>query len=516
MDIIILNNPALLSTVVVPIAIAFISWLLGERINEEIHAALNAGALGYSLLVFVVLAYKYGLSSVIRDPEVWTVPTLGNFAFIMDAVAFPILISIAAVTAFTAVYSVPYMRHRIEEMREEGEKPPGWGSYFFRYTMFAAAMIGTLLSTNTIEFYLFLELTLIPSFLLIAFYGYGDRVRIAILYLLWTHVGAVLFLLGALALGFKAGFDFFNPFTGKMLLGLGDAALAGGLLKAALLLMVVGLLVKMAVFGVHIWLPYAHAEAPTPISALLSPNLIGIGGAMMIRIVYTLFPSSFADTAPYLIGWALLTMIYGGFMALVQSDFKRLLAYSSVSQMGYLLLGIATVTSYGMSGAILHYLVHAFGKAILFLTAGTLIATLHGLRAIPKMGGLASKMPFTAALGLIGFMHITGIPPTPGLWSEYLIVRGAVQYGMDHGAAAFVSIGLALLVGIGLSTAYAFLTMKRAFYGQLPEHLREAHEATPGLLVPMAILAAMGIVSFFLVYTMLDPMLAYLGSVYGI
>ncbi len=516
MNEIILGNPALLSTVVVPVAVAIASWLMRDKVSPEIHATINAGALGYSLLVFLILAYKYGLGSVIRDPEVWTVPTLGNFAFIMDAVAFPVLISIAAVTAFTAVYSVPYMRHRIEEMHEKGEKPPSWGSYFFLYTLFAAAMIGTLLSTNTIEFYLFLELTLIPSFLLIAFYGYGDRVRIAILYLLWTHVGAVLFLLGALAVGFKAGFDFFNPFTGKMLLGLADAALSGALLKTALILMVVGLLVKMAVFGVHIWLPYAHAEAPTPISALLSPNLIGIGGAMLIRIVYTLFPSTFASAAPYLIGWALLTMIYGGFMALVQTDFKRLLAYSSVSQMGYLLLGLSTITAYGMSGAILHYLVHAFGKAILFLTAGTLIATLHGLRAIPKMGGLATKMPFTAALGLLGFMFITGIPPTPGLWSEYLIVRGAVQYGMDHGAAAFVTIGVFLMIGIGLSTAYAFLTMKRAFYGPLPKHLEDAHEASPGLLVPMAVLAAIGVVAFFVVYTMLDPMLAYFHTVYGI
>ncbi len=515
MEQIILEQPILLSTVLVPIAAAMASWALGDRVKEDVHAGLNGGALLYSLVIYLALAWRFGLDKIVRDPWVWDVPGLGRFSMIFDAMVFPVLVGIALVTGLVAIYSVPYMRHRFEEMEHEGVKAPGWGAYFMMYTMFAAAMLGTVMTTNTVEFYLFLELTLIPSFLLIAFYGYGDRVRIAILYMLWTQMGAVLFLIGALALGFNVGFDFYDPATGRFMLGFGDEGLAGGLATAVLAAMTIGLLVKMAVFGVHIWLPYAHAEAPTPISALLSPNLIGIGGVMLLRIVYTAFPSGFSSMAPILLFWAVATMIYGGFMALQQTDFKRLLAYSSVSQMGYMMLGLASISVYGFAGMILHYLVHAYGKAILFLTAGILITMLHGLRSIPRMGGLAAKMPVTAALALIGFMNITGIPPMPGLWSEYLLVRGAVEYVFSRGVLEFVALGGGLLLAIGLSTAYSFLTMKRIFYGSLPDHLKEARDAGGSLTLPLVALAAAGLLTFLFIYWMLDPLMAILSQVYG-
>ncbi|MCD6511002.1 MAG: NADH-quinone oxidoreductase subunit M, partial [Thaumarchaeota archaeon] len=333
---IVLNYPLILSTVVVPYVAAFVSWVSGNRLSPKAHAALNFASLAYGFAVFLALSCTYGLGQVVRDPEIYSIPTLGRFSFLMDASTFPALLSISLVTAVVSLYSVPYMKHRFEELEKDGIKAPSWGSYFLLYTLFSASMIGCLLGTNTIEFYIFLELTLVPSFLLIAFYGYGDRVRIAIMYLIWTHVGAVLFLLGALSVGFVSGFDFINPSTGEMLLGLGDG-LPASTLYVAMWLMVVGLLVKVAVFGVHMWLPYAHAEAPTPVSALLSPCLIGIGALMLLRIVYVLFPSAIQTASPLLFVWALITMIYGGFMALVQKDFKRLLAYSSISQMGYLL-----------------------------------------------------------------------------------------------------------------------------------------------------------------------------------
>jgi len=512
---IVLNYPLILSTVVVPYVAAFVSWVSGNRLSPKAHAALNSASLAYGFAVFLALSCTYGLGEVIRDPEIYFIPTLGRFSFLMDASTFPALLSISLVTAVVSLYSVPYMEHRFEELEKDGIKAPSWGSYFLLYTLFSASMIGCLLGTNTIEFYIFLELTLIPSFLLIAFYGYGDRVRIAIMYLIWTHVGAVLFLLGALSVGFASGFDFINPSTGEMLLGLGDG-LPASTLYVAMWLMVVGLLVKVAVFGVHMWLPYAHAEAPTPVSALLSPCLIGIGALMLLRIVYVLFPSAIQTASPLLFVWALITMIYGGFMALVQKDFKRLLAYSSISQMGYLLLGLASMNAFGMSGMILHYMVHAFGKAILFMAAGTLIVMLHGLRDITKMGGLSSKLPYTGGLALIGFMHITGIPPTLGLWSEYLIVRGAIEYSMKLSPSYFIPSFIGLVVAIGLSTAYAFLTMKRVFYGRLPEGLKDAVKAKRSLLLPMGLLAVAGILSFILVGPMLDPLMEVLKALYGL
>ncbi len=506
-----MDAPLLWLSILVPLAAALLT-LAWKRGSAKALAILNSASLAVSGLLILCSYLSWGIRGLSFDPLYFSIGGIGVFALSMDAVVFLSSFSVAAVTAIIALYSLPYMEHRFSELAEEGVEFPGWRTYYFLYTLFALSMIGTVMSTNMIEFYVFLELTLIPSFLLIAFYGYGDRVRIAILYLIWTHVGALLFLIGALAVGNNVGFNFIDVQKG-FLLGLGEKLGAAAALAAGLL--VLGLAVKMAVLGLHIWLPYAHAEAPTPISALLSPNLIGIGGVMMYRIVYVLFPDTFAGFSTILYVWALATMIYGGLMALSQTDFKRLLAYSSVSQMGYMLLGLASLSAFGFAGAILHYMVHAFGKALLFAVAGILIANLHGLRDITKMGGLASKMPYTAALALLGFMHITGIPPTVGIWSEYLIVRGAVEKALGMGAAWYMGLVGALLLGIGLSTAYAFLTMKRVFYGPLREHLKEAREAPPSYWAPLIVLAVLGVATFILASPIIDPLVSQITSVMG-
>ena len=510
-----LNFPWLFTTVVVPIVISALLPLVDKKVKPKILDAVCAALLLYPVAILGWLILSTRLSEPIVDPIYFQSPRLGSFTMLLDPLSAPLAFSIALVTSLVSIFSLPYMRHRFEEMEGEGARPPGWGSYFMLYTMFSSAMLGTVLSTNTLEFYLFLELSLLPSFLLIAFWGYGDRTRIAIMYLIWTHVGALIFLIGSLAVGLKTGvFDILNPQTMQFNMGLGGLLSAATRLPVAIALML-GLFVKMAVFGVHIWLPYAHAEAPTPVSALLSPNLIGIAGYALIRITYTFFPAEFQQVSPYLLGLAILTMIYGGLMVLAQDDFKRLLAYSSISQMGYLLLGVSSLRELGMSGAMLHYAAHAVGKGILFMVAGTLIVQLHGLRSISKMGGLASRMPLTAGLALIGFMNITGIPPSLGLWSEILIVAGAVNRALDSGSVAFVAMIAGLLVAIGLSTAYAFVTMKRMFFGDVVERLRDAKEARLGILAPMVVIAVVGTLLFIFPQIFLQPLLDSLRALLG-
>lgn len=507
----ILSVPLMFLSVVIPILISLFFPLF--NLSKKTLTAVSTLLLLIPLAVICWFSFTTGLREPVLDPVFLSNPTLGNFSMLLDAISAPIAISIGVVTSMISVYSLKYMEHRFEEMEKEEQKPASWGVYFMLYVMFSAAMMGTVLSTNLIEFYLFLEVSLLPSFLLIAFYGYGKRERIALLYLIWTHVGALAFLIGVLLLGLNAGtFDFFNPIRISANLGLGEL-LPEAMRLPVFVAILIGLFVKMAVFGVHIWLPYAHAEAPTPVSALLSPNLIGIAGYALIRIAYVLFPSEFAMAAPYLLGLALLTIIYGGLMALAQDDFKRFLAYSSVSQMGYLLMGIASVTSLGMAGALLHYAAHAVGKALLFATAGVLITQLHGLRSISKMGGLATKMPLTAALALIGFMHITGVPPSLGLWSEVLILAGVSDFSMRIGQ--FVSVVTLLLVGIGISTAYSFVTMKRIFFGRESEAAEHAGEAGYSLLGPMIVIAAMGLLLFLVPQLIVDPLVSSLKLLLG-
>ncbi len=505
-----MNEPFLFYGVLIPILVSILLPILEDALGEKGIAALATLLLLAPTAMIAFLLATAGFGEPIVDPVFFYSDSLGSFSMLLDALSAPLAISIGLVTTAIAVYSLPYMRHRFEEFHEEGESPPGWGTYYMLFVMFSVAMLGTVLSTNLVEFYLFLELSLLPSFLLIAFYGYGNRERIALLYLIWTHVGALVFLIGALITGLNAGtFDFYDPVSMQPLIGLGSLV-PEGLRMPVVVALTIGLFVKLAIFGVHIWLPYAHAEAPTPVSALLSPNLIGIAAYALVRIVYTLFPLEFTNLKPFTLPLALFTIIYGGLMALAQDDFKRLLAYSSISQMGYLLAGVSTLTSAGVAGAMLHYVAHAVGKALLFATAGVLIVQLHGLRSISKMGGLATKMPLTASLALIGFMHITGIPPSLGLWSEVLIVTGIAGTTLGRSTLYFASLLAILLIGIGLSTAYAFLTMKRIFFGEPSEASGEAKDAGLGLLGPMIVVAAVGVLLFIWPSILIDPLMTAL------
>jgi NADH-quinone oxidoreductase subunit M len=491
-----LSFPLWWTSVWLPVIVGIIAWITKIRSERavKIIAALSAATLAIPGLAVAAFYATGAIKEGVLDPWYVHLGTKGIVALVVDGLSAPIVAGISAVTSVVAVYSIKYMTTRIEEMTKEGERVPGMGAYYLLYNVFSAAMLGLAMSTNLVEFYVFLELTLVPSYLLIAYWGYGDRRRISLLYFVWTHIGAVLFLTGVLYYGIKVGtFDYIVIPYIKPIGNL--EAVIGASAKLVAALMLLGLFVKMAVFGVHMWLPYAHAEAPTPVSALLSPNLIGLAGYAIARILVPAFPDILVSWRNYLVFWAFLTIIYGGLVALRQTDFKRFLAYSSISQMGYLLLGIGTMTAFGIAGAMLHYLVHAIGKAILFMTAGLFITELHGLRDIRKMGGMARFFPFTAASALFGFMCLVGMPPSPGLWSEWLIILGTVRvYSSSY--SQLLSISVAFLFALSVSAAYSFITMRRIFYGQPRSEEAKGVERKDSLLLTIAVLVIVGVIVF--------------------
>ncbi len=475
----------------VALAIPFVGGLAALALNGRGKAAMWASAISLliPLIIVPVAVLAYGSY---YSPSI-AMPGLGYFQLVLDGLNWPVALGIAVVTFLISIYSWPYMNVRFEEL---GRK--SWGLYYFLYTYFSAGMLGIVLSNNFILFYIFLELSLITSFLLIALYGYGNRQRISFIYLIWTHLGGFMFLIGGFIYGFVLHtFNFIPVPPGISSLGY--------LIGPVVLLITLGLLIKMAVFGVHVWLPYAHAEAPTPVSALLSPAMIGIGGYAIIRIDYFLFRGLLLSYRPLLIALSVVTIIYGGLMALKENDFKRLLAYSSVAQMGYMLMGIATLTPLGIVGAILQFFAHAVGKSILFSSSGVLIAKNNNLRDINKMGGLAKSMPYTSALALLGFMDISGLPPTFGFFSKLfiLIAVGEVLVGMGWGGIALLAF---VLIGFGLTPAYSFVAMKRIFFG--PQKLK-AVEGDLMMLVPMAIIAAIMLIAFAFPGLLFNPLSAY-------
>jgi NADH-quinone oxidoreductase subunit M len=378
--------------------------------------------------------------------------------------------------------------------------------YFALYLTFSMGMLGTVLATNLIEFYVFFELMLVPSFFLIAFYGYGARRRIALMFFFWTHVGAVILLLGLLAMGFFAGgFDFETV-----------KANAGNIpaqwLPLIVFALVIGLGVKLAAFLLHIWLPYAHSEAPTPISALLSPAMIGIGAYGLLRLWMELLIGSYEEYSLYISMWGLATMIYGGAMALMQDDIKKVLAYSSISQMGYILFGISSESILGITGGTMMYVTHGLGKAILFMMAGSIILQ-TGTRSMSKLGGLAGKMPYTAVLAMIGALTIIGIPPTSGFMAEWILFSGVLQTAtaeMDPLKTTMFALGILATV---LSSAYILWMYKRIFFGKIPEQLAHVKDSNRYITATMAVFAAMTLIIGVYPDLFLNPTMDYYENV---
>jgi NADH-quinone oxidoreductase subunit M len=405
---------------------------------------------------------------------------IGQFGLNADGLSIPVLFTIAVLSTVISIFSMPYMAHII------GEKKSEYALYNALYLLYAIGMMGAVLATNLIEFYLFFELMLIPSFFLIARWGYGDRTRISFMYFMWTHVGALALLAGILTTWLLAGsFD---------LATIASAALGPELRVFVVGLFLFGLLVKMAAFGLHIWLPYAHAEAPTPISALLSPAMIGIGGYAIVRIVVAVYPSVLREVSTFVAIWALVTMVYGGLMAFTQDDLKRMMAYSSISQMGYILLGISSVQLLGLSGSMFHYFSHGMGKGMLFMVAGAIILQAHGTRSISKLGGLAQRMPITAAAALLGFLTIMGVPPLSGFLSEFLIFAGVFNSSLLTASYDKLTIAILAVISTAITAGYCLLTMKRVFFGRLPDELASVKEAPATVTAPIVTLAVLAVV----------------------
>jgi len=476
---------SLAQVLLVPLIFTPIAYLVGKSTGK------NTGwvafiPLAYTLLLLGGIAVEIQGGGGYSETYSWA-PAAGlTFGLKADGLSIWMLLTINILCLMISLYSIPYMEHRFHEWERETGEHVGRGayaSYYALYLLYAVGMMGTVMATNLIQFYLFYELMLVPSWALINNYGYGERERIGMMYFLWTHVGAVILLAGILSSYWITG-----SFEIAALSGVVGSPIAGWIAIAIL----IGFFTKMAVFGIHIWLPYAHGEAPTPISALLSPAMIGIGAYAATRIVVVPMYPVFRQFSFIFSVWAVVTMTYGGLMALAQDDIKRFLAYSSISQMGYIFLGLASAASYGVTGAIFHYVSHGFGKCILFSVAGILIAR-TGTRSIKQLGGLADRMPLTATLAILGFFAIGGVPPTIGFMSKFMIFSGVFTSALTNSMDKLI-VALAAIIMTVLTVGYSLWTVRRIFFGPLPDHLKEVKEAPPLMIAPLLVFAILSIV----------------------
>jgi proton-translocating NADH-quinone oxidoreductase chain M len=543
----------LLAATFLPLLSSPVSYILAKKVGVTATTWFSFGILAISTgLIFIPAMTLTSGQSAYVESYPWS--QFGNFGLRLDGLSLPFALIIYILCTVLALYSKPYMIHKIMEdakshvgggeqhssglsnRRISGGIGDGGGSssnyysdstkmevgsqvssvidtkkylnsqmglYFALYLAFSMGMFGTVLATNLIQFYVFFELMLVPSFFLIAFYGYGARRRIALMFFFWTHVGAVVLLLALLSMGFFAGgFDFDT-------IRANASQIPVQWMSIIVFALVVGLGVKLAALLLHIWLPYAHAEAPTPVSALLSPAMIGIGAYGLLRLWLELLTGSYAEYSLYINLWGLATIIYGGAMALMQDDIKKVLAYSSISQMGYILFGLGSESVLGISGAVMMYVTHGLGKAILFMMAGSVILQ-TGTRSMSKLGGLAGKMPYTAVITMIGALTIIGIPPTSGFMAEWILFNGVLQTGVNHSdslrVAAF-SIGILATV---LSSAYILWMYKRVFFGKTPEEYIHVRDSSKYITMTMAVLAAITLIIGVYPDLFFNPIIGYI------
>jgi proton-translocating NADH-quinone oxidoreductase chain M len=543
----------LLAATFIPLLMAPVAYAIGRKGGAKPATWFSFGALAVStgLLLIPAIGVYTGQQTMYAERYAWG--QFGDFGLRLDGLSLPFALIIYILCTVIALYSRPYMVHKVKEDlpgHHNGSVGGGGGEggahssgpsvhgsdalitrntesgsqttvldtqqyvnnqvalYFALYLAFSMGMLGTVLATNLIEFYVFFELMLVPSFFLIAFYGYGARRRIALMFFFWTHVGAVVLLLGLLAMGFFAGgFDYDT-------IRLNAGNIPGQWLPLIVFALVIGLGVKLAAFLLHIWLPYAHAEAPTPVSALLSPAMIGIGAYGLLRLWMELLASTgtYEQYSLYIGMWGLATMIYGGAMALMQDDIKKVLAYSSISQMGYILFGLGSESILGITGGTMMYVTHGLGKAILFMMAGSIILQ-TGTRSMSKLGGLAGKMPYTAVIAMIGALTIIGIPPTSGFMAEWILFSGVLQTAvaqMDPLRTTMFALGILTTV---LSSAYILWMYKRIFFGKIPEQLTHVKDSNRYITATMAVLAALTLIIGVYPDLFLNPITDYYNDV---
>ena len=358
----------------------------------------------------------------------------------VDGIALPLIV-INVLLSFVSVYiSANVKRPRL---------------YYPLLLIISAAVSGAFLAQNLLLFFLFYELELIPLYLLIAIWGGARRGYAATKFLIYTAFSGILILGAFLGLVFLSGTGSFDY----------DPALAQGLTLAQQTLLMGALLVgfgiKIPLVPFHTWLPDAHVEASTPISVLLAGVLLKLGTYGILRFCVGLFPEAWLDVSSWLAWWAVVSVLYGSLAAIAQTDMKKMVAYSSVGHMGYILLAAAAATPLSILGTVLQMVSHGLISALMFLLVGVVYKK-TGTRDLTVLRGLLAPergLPFIGSLMVLGAMASAGIPGMVGFISEFIVFRGSFEsYALQT---------LLCMVGSGLTAVYFLLMINRAFFGRL-------------------------------------------------
>ena len=417
---------------IIPLLAAFLITLIPDKKDR---AAVVITSIAVTVLL-ILSVYSFIISignPIVYKMSDWDFPI--GIILVMDALTAGMLIMVSLITVASIFYSIQYIR-----------KIDINGKYYALFMLLVAGMNGVILTGDLFNLFVFMEVTLLAAFALVAYGGKAEEFEAAFKYAVMGTVSSALVLI-AIAITYSA--------TSTLTLALIAVELGEGdsIIKLWIgSLFLVGFGLKAAIIPFHAWLPDAHSSAPAPISSMLSGVVIkALGIYVLIRIFYNVLgaPELFLNLFMVL---GVISIIVGVFLAIGQWDFKRLLAYHSISQIGYILLGIGIATPLGILGAVFHLFNHALFKGLLFLNAGSVEYSID-TRDLQKMGNLTKAMPVTSQTSMIASLSISGIPPFNGFFSKLIIIIACIEAGLPW-YAIFAVIG-------SLLTLASFMKVQR-------------------------------------------------------
>jgi len=458
-----------------PLLAAGVSLIIpANQKNYFRSIALLVSAIQAIIMILITLQYQHhgGIQLTERIP--WILMELGQWGKLkaeyfvaLDGLSFPMVALSVGIMAIAVISSWTI---------KENEK-----GYFILLLILNGAIIGSFCALDFLLFYVFFEFMLLPMYFLIGIWGGPRREYASIKFFLYTLLGSILILIVIIGLYISVK----DPYSGNELVHTFNVLLMQNpeniihesILSVnvdnqlgpfsfrlwAFLLLFIGFAIKLPAVPVHTWLPDAHVEAPTPISVILAALLLKFGGYGLLRFAYPIFPDG-AIYFSWLVGFVgVVSIIYGALNALSSKDLKRLIAYSSVSHMGFVLLGLASITVEGISGAIYQMVSHGIISAMLFIIAGVLYDRTHD-RLIANYSGLASKMKIFTGFVLVAFFASLGLPGFAGFIGEVMILFGAFLSEKSNGLIP-IWMAITATFGLLLGAGYYLWTIQRMFYG---------------------------------------------------
>ncbi|MGQ9788484.1 MAG: proton-conducting transporter transmembrane domain-containing protein [Candidatus Hadarchaeaceae archaeon] len=457
--------------IVLPLFTAFVMPVIGilaKRYNIKYVRELVAIAVMVAVLVIVstMAPDVWGGEIIVYKLGGWSPPW--GIVLAVDALSTQMALMIAILGTLVVIYSASYMN-----------RDSGLSYYYTLILLVMSGMLGIVLTGDFFNFYVFLEIMSIASYALVSFRRDALSIEAGMKYLLIGSLGTSFILLSVVMLYGAVGSLNIADLAVKLATYGADSAPM--VLVISLALFVTGVMIKVAMVPFHTWLPDAFTAAPTAISALLAGPAAVIGIYWVARLPYLPFG---IPVGLILVSLGLISMVVGVLMALMQRDFKRMLAYHVISQKGYMVLGIglgALGAALGTQGGLFHLLNHSTYKALLFMCAGSVLYQTKSQK-FDELGGLGKNMPITALTFLIGALAISGIPPLNGFVSKYIIYLAGLQAGMPWITAIAVVVS-------GLTLASFMKAFSSVFLGQRPRHLQGTMEAPRPMLFSMIVMA---------------------------